>query len=294
LEFNAGTIGVVDLHQMLPVWSLPGRRADPSISDDLVESPTAFPINYAVGRISAPDWSNPSDADFLGYLEKFEGIDECSFGGRGLASSTLKMNLHRDFDPDSPTLMEVLWHQVSLPTLPGAYVTVKDIFVERLPQYVDHHRANITFREHVHLYDRSLVDTPWRDHVLSHVTEVQSPLWVPEGSGIDPATVFTFAVGDSVVPSDIELYVVPWMPAFLLDYTLEVPSDFGVGYGNEHFAVDDPIGPERGGFSGNLLVDLLAGRYSPDGVRNLTVQPRYPQNFLIQASCGPGGGPSIR
>ena len=293
LVFDASTIGIVDLHQMLPAWSLPGRHADPDIAEVLSESPTSFPINYAAESISGPDWSDPSAGAFLGYLKKFAGVDECNGGGRGFASSTLKMNMHREAAaPDSVIPPEVLWHEVSLPTLPGSFVRVRSIFVERRSHYIDHHRANITFREYVHPYDRSLVDTPWFDHLLSHVAAVKEPVWIPSGG--DPADVFAFAVGDVVTPDAVSLYLTPWFPAFLLDYILMVPGDYGVGYGNEHFAVEDPISPLRAGLSGRRIIDLLAGRFYPEGVRVLSVQPRYNQNFLIQAACGFAGGPSIR
>ena len=289
LEFDASTIGSLSLHQMLPVWSLPSRYADPGVSAPLItESPTDFPSNPHVERISGLDWSDPSDPDFLGFIKKFTGIEECNVGGRGILSSTIKMNLYRGFDSTSPVApYELLWYEISLPTLPGAHVTVHDIFVERLSSIIDHERANITFREHIHPYDRTLVDTPWRDHRLSHTTWSKNPLLIQ--AGIPPP----FAVGDEVTPSDVSLFVTPYMPAFLLDYILLVPENFGVGYGNDHFGMDEPIGPLRP--NGYRAAEVLGAQFYPEGVQNRDVRPRYNQDNRIIAPCtSDSAEPSIR
>ena len=104
---------------------------------------------------------------------------------------------------------------------------------------------------------------------------------------------FAFSVGDAVTPDDVRVFVNPHMGAFLLDYVLLGPAEFGVGYGNEFFAVDDAIGPRRG--SGKRVVDVTMARFYPEGIQARPIQPRYSQNLMVYAPCSRfSGEPATR
>ena len=308
LVFGASTIGVHDPHQMLPVWSLPSRWADPSFVPDgfdpvIDDPPTGFPINYAVNRVSGPDWLNEDRSRLLSGLKLFAGVEACNVGENILNVSSMNMNLYRGLDDDSPTGWEVLWRDVSLPTLPGAHVTVEDIFIERRGPF-EHDRANVRFREHVHPYDRSLVDTPWLEHSLGHVTPGELRYFSKDD--------FSFSEGDVVGASDVSLRVTPFMPAYLLDFLMTGPPTFGAGYDIvvHPSMMDDPefarayssgsipslfggIGPVRG--SGKRVVDVMMADFYPEGIQVRPVQPRYSQNLKVYAPCSVfAGEPTIR
>jgi hypothetical protein len=278
LTFNATTIGILDLHQML-AWSLPSRHADPEIYHPLGgkildQPPTNYPINYQTGIVSGPDWLNTTP-ELLTGLKKFEGIEECNTGENILNVSSINMNLHREIDPNSPTHRELLWYEATLPTLPGALVMVSEILVELRPLPYEHNSANIGFKQHIHPYDRTLVDTPYLEFRLTHTMPDKVRYF-----GIDD---LSLVLNQKVTPEDIQLYVNPYMPAFLLDFTVLAEPDFGKGYGNEHFTTEEPIGPARA--NGQRVIDIMMARHYPEGIRALPIQPRYSQNNMIYAPC---------
>jgi hypothetical protein len=279
LTFNATTIGILDLHQMLPAWSLPSRWHDPNIippgQDPLfIEPLTNYPINYNTNRPSGPDWLNETP-EMLSGLKKFEGIEECNVGENILNVSSINMNLYRGLDPNSPTLGEIIWHEVTLPTLPGALVMVSEILVELRTIPYEHNSANIGFKQHIHPYDRTLVDTPYLEYRLTHIKPDKVRYFNTEDLGL--------TLEQKVNPEDIKFYVNPHMPAFLLDFTVLAEPDFGKGYGNEHFTTEEPIGPARG--SGKRVIDIMMARHYPEGIQILPIQPRYSQNFKVYSPC---------
>ena len=265
--FEPDFLGIAPLNHILPSSSMPGILADPEHNGGL-EPLVNYPINEDTTQYLGLNWGDV-DGKPSPFLRKFAGYDECVVAPPdSIHQSSIKMSLRQYFDPDAEFGSRYRpWHPVFNGSLIPA--RVRNILVREY-EYMGFTVSDCTLSvEHdVPDRDRRLLDLPFLRIVYAHLQPEEGMMrYDKHDFPVREGEMVSF--GESL--GGVNQH---HGPAFLLDHSYQSSSGFGVP--DVHF-------PEI------TTIDVLGGKYAPEGLRLLPTQPRYLDNRIYRPCASRGG-----